>query len=220
MTTCPARCLGVTFCLLAGLGMAGCGGSAGLLKPPAGLVSGTLENRPAAAAPAPAGQPAQFALPTLPQLPALPALPALPSPDSDPLGSPTEIYTRVARGATVCWFGPHGPLRGTHIFNAEADPPSKGGRAEIVIHERDASMPNPRGNRAFRVQILPVGERSQLEVENIRFPLETGQSMTADVRRWARNDLSCQNAPQTKGWDAVSKPPEAAPAPKKSRKHS
>ena len=26
-----------------------------------------------------------------------------------PVGAPTEIYTRVARGILTCWFGPGGP---------------------------------------------------------------------------------------------------------------
>ncbi len=203
-------------CLLAGLAVAGCSGGAGLLKSPAGLVSGTIDSKPATAT----AQPVQTAQSFLPSLPALPALPTLPAADSDPIGSPTEIYTRIARGATLCWFGTHGTLKGTYIFSADAEPPSKGGRAEIVIHERDPTMPNPRGNRAFRIQILPSGDNAKLEVENIRFPIDTGQAMTADVRRWARNDLTCAGAPQIKGWDAESKRPEASPppAPRKSRK--
>ena len=175
--------------------LSGCGGGDNALKAPAGLVIGAIDKI---------------------------ASTPLPSADPDPIGPPTEIYTRIARGATVCWFGTHGTLRATHIFNAEAEPPSKGGRAEIVIHEKDTSMPNPRGNRAFRVQVIPTGDTSKLEIENIRFPLETGQKMTADVRRWARNDLSCGEAVQTKGWDAERMPdaaPPKAPRSKASERH-
>lgn len=214
VTTRLATRLSPLTCLLAGLAVAGCSGAADLLKAPSGLVSGTIESKPAAGSTAQTVQTAQSVLPTLPSLPALPPFPAA---DSDPVGSPTEIYTRIARGATLCWFGTHGTLKSTHIFNAEAEPPSKGGRAEIVIHERDPSQPNPRGPRAFRIQILPVGDNAKLEVENVRFPIEIGQAMTGDVRRWARDDLTCAGAPQTRGWDAESKPPEAPPAPKKYR---
>lgn len=142
----------------------------------------------------------------------------LPKADTDPVGSPIEIYTRIGRGAGICWFGPHGELKATHIFHAEVAPPSKGGRSEIVIHEKDLSMPNPRGNRAFRVHISPHGDNAELEIENIRFPIETGQRMAADIRRWARDDLTCHDAAHTKGWDAKNAPPQpdapAKPAPK------
>ena len=173
------------------LALVGCSGGGDLLKAPAGFATGTLDK--IASTP----------------------LPAFPSADPDPVGPPTEIYRRIARGATVCWFGTHGPLKATHIFNAEAEPPSAGGRAEIVLHERDIGKPDPRGNRAFRVQITPIGETSKLEIENIRFPIDTGQAMIADVRRWARNDLGCGATALTKGWDANNRPPEnPAPSPK------
>lgn len=135
----------------------------------------------------------------------------LPKADADPIGMPTEIYTRVAHGAQLCWFGTHGALKGLYIFHADAAPPSRGGLAEIVIHERDAQMPNPRGNRAFRVQITPAGENATLTVENIRFPIDAGQRMTADVRRWARNDLTCRDENNVKGWDAENAPATAQP---------
>jgi hypothetical protein len=135
----------------------------------------------------------------------------LPKADSDPIGTPTEIYTRIAHGAQLCWFGTHGTLKGLYIFHADAAPPSRGGMAEIIIHERDAQMPNPRGNRAFRVQITPAGENASLMIENIRFSIEAGHRMTADVRRWARNDLTCRDDYNVKGWDAESAPTPAQP---------
>ncbi len=142
----------------------------------------------------------------------------MPKLDPEPIGSPIEIYTRIGRGAGICWFGPHGELKANHIFHAEVAPPSKGGRSEIVIHEKDLNMPNPRGNRAFRIHISPEGDNAALEIENIRFPIEVGQRMTADVRRWARNDLTCHDAAQTKGWDAKNGPPQPDPPAKPAAK--
>src|SRR5258705_5229386 len=66
-------------------------------------------------------------------------------------GSPTGIYALVARGALNCWLGAAGPLRASHVFAAEAAPPSQGGAAEIVLHERDPSFRDQRGPRALRV---------------------------------------------------------------------
>lgn len=170
--------------------MAGCGSTGSdLLKAPAGLVTAGTE-AVAKTAEAVANVP-------------------LPKLDPEPVGSPIEIYTRIGRGAGICWFGTHGELKATHIFHAEVAPASKGGRSEIVIHEKDLSMPNPRGNRAFRVHISPKGDdNAELEIENIRFPIEVGQRMTADIRRWARNDLTCHEAAHTKGWDAQNGPPQ------------
>jgi hypothetical protein len=148
------------------------------------------------------------------------AIPELPQVDPDPIGPPTELYARIARGAQTCWFGGNGPLKRQYIFHADAEPPSKGGQAEIVIHEIDKSTPNPRGARAFRVTVTPTGDTSTVQSENARFPLEIGQRMTADVRRWARNDLSCVAKGQTNGWTpqdqiAPITPTPTAPAKKK-----
>jgi hypothetical protein len=146
------------------------------------------------------------------------AVPELPQIDSDPIGPPTELYARIARGAQNCWFGGNGPLKSQYIFHADAEPPSKGGQAEIVIHEIDKSTPNPRGARAFRVTVTPSGDTSTVQSENSRFSLEVGQRMSADVRRWARNDLSCVAKGQTNGWmpqDKIAPIAPVAPAPAK-----
>src|SRR5262245_21761566 len=55
-------------------------------------------------------------------------------------GDPTSIYTLVARGIHACWFGAGGPLSNSHVFRAEAQSPTKGGQAEIMIHERDVAL--------------------------------------------------------------------------------
>lgn len=173
------------------LALQACSSGEALLKAPAGLVTGT----------------AGLVTGTIEKIGEI----KLPEIDKEPTGSPTEIYTRIARGMTVCWLGSHGQLKGSHILHAEAAPPSRGGRAEIVIHERDTTTPNPRGNRAFRVLITPSAETAVVESENARFPLETGQRMSADVRRWGRGDLSCSDMAHTKGWEAQPATPEPSP---------
>lgn len=172
--------------------LAGCSGTGSdSLKTPAGLVT--------------AGAEAMASVP-------------LPKLDPEPIGAPIEIYTRIGRGAGICWFGTHGELKAKYIFHAEVAPPSKGGRSEIVIHEKDLNMPNPRGNRAFRIHISPEGDNAALDIENTRFPFEVGQRMTADVRRWARNDLTCHDKAHTKGWDAKNGPPQQDPSAKPAAK--
>lgn len=143
---------------------------------------------------------------------------ALPEADPDPVGTPTELYNRIARGATRCWFGADGGLKANYIFNASAEPGSKGGSAEIIIHEKDPRMPDPRGNRWFRVQIMAAGDSATVEVENIRFPTDVGQRMEREVRRWARDDMNCSprvEAPQPAAIAPVAPQPAVAAQPAK-----
>ncbi len=181
---------GVTGCLAA------CGAGSDLAKAPAALLSGGAE---------------ALSKVELPKV----ELPTLAGP---PVGTPTEIYTRVGRGAMVCWFGGSGPLKGAYIYHAEANAAGRGDRSEIVIHEKDVRMPDPRGNRAFRVQIVPSGDSATVDAENLRFPIETGLRMVADVNRWARDDLSCSDKTFSKGWDAENRAPEPEPAKKPAKK--
>lgn len=146
----------------------------------------------------------------LPKMPALPDMTPPPEPvvQHDQLvGSATEIYSRVARGANSCWFGGSGPLKKAYIYHAEADAPSRGGKAEITIHNRDPSQPNPRGAKAFKVKIDPNGENATLITENLKMPEPIASGMVSDVERWAKGDQGCAGSSTVAGWG------EAAPAP-------
>jgi hypothetical protein len=125
---------------------------------------------------------------------ALPQLPAIPADmfKSNVVGAPTEVYARVARGAMACWFGTDGPLKANYIYHAEAEPPSQGGKAEIVIHEIDRTSENPRGLRAYRIAIVPSGEVSSLAIENLKLPEPLASSMEKDVHRWAAGGIGCE----------------------------
>ncbi len=129
-----------------------------------------------------------------------------------PVGSATEIYARVARGANSCWFVGPGPLQGgplkkDYIYHAEADAPSRGGKAEIVIHQRDLTQPNPRGAKAYRINIDPEGEAATLRTENLRMPEAMATAMAADVNRWANGDQGCKGASTIAGWGAGDQAP-------------
>ncbi len=136
------------------------------------------------------------------------------------VGAPTEVYARVARGAMACWFGTAGPLRANYVYHAEAEPAAQGGKAEIIIHERDRTSDNPKGLTAFRVGIVKDGETTSLAVENIKLPEPLAKSMEGDVRRWGAGSIGC--AEGDKGWEPrgpeAETPPKAKkakPAPKK-----
>ena len=108
------------------------------------------------------------------------------------VGSPTEVYERVARGAMSCWFGTNGPLKANYVYHAEAEPAGKGGKAEIVIHERDRRpTENPKGIRAYRVAITPDDGQTTLVFENLKLPEPVAKAMEADARRWGTGALGC-----------------------------
>jgi len=114
---------------------------------------------------------------------------------------PVEIYSRIARGALSCWFGPQGSLKKTHIFHADAAPPSAGGEAEIILHERDLGAQSPRSLRWFRINVVKSGEGSTVQIENLRFPEPAAREMTADVVRWASGTYDC-SVMGVGGWEA------------------
>jgi hypothetical protein len=107
-------------------------------------------------------------------------------------GTPTDVYASVARGAHRCWFGADGPLKPTHVFHAEAESPAKGGAAEMVLHERDETLRDKRGTRAFRVSFTTVPEGVRVAVAMPRMELQLGQRMAKDVTAWARGGSDCE----------------------------
>ena len=136
------------------------------------------------------------------------------------VGTPTELYTRIARGALTCWFGASGPLKGAYMYHADAAPPSKGGRSEIIIRTKDKDAADPRSLRAYRITIAPGKSGSVLETENVKIPEPLATSLGADVRRWAADDEGCSAAPATGDWNAGAKPPETEKAAAKPAKKS
>ena len=107
-------------------------------------------------------------------------------------GTPTGVYALVARGALGCWFGADGPLKPSHVFEAEAEPPAKGGAAEIVLYERDETLRDKRGARALRVAIASSSTSVRVGTTVIRMDPQTAQHMTKDVEVWARGGSGCQ----------------------------
>jgi hypothetical protein len=132
------------------------------------------------------------------------------------VGPPTDIYARIARGALACWFGTGGPLKTKYIYHADADPPAKGGKAEIFVHERDNTKETLRGTPAFHVLITPDGESSTVAVENLNLAKPLAVAMEQDVHRWAAGSVGC--ATDGGAWKAdapPAEPPGATDAPKK-----
>jgi hypothetical protein len=128
-------------------------------------------------------------------------------------GTPTGVYALVARGALGCWFGADGPLKPTHVFEAAAEPPANGGAAEIVLYERDESLRDKRGARAFRVAFATSSASVRVGVTAIRMEPQLGKLMIKDVEVWAQGGSGCQVR-------TLFPPPPPAPAVGKGRSGS
>lgn len=154
-------------------------------------------------------------LPEMPKMPDLSAVSSITAPAEEaPQGSATELYTRIARGAVGCWFATNGPLKKGYIYHAEADAPSRGGKAEITIHVRDMAQPNPRGPKAFKVTIDPKDEASAvLASENLKMPEPMAEAMKADIGRWSHGELGCKGATTATGWAPEDHTASIAPPP-------
>jgi hypothetical protein len=139
---------------------------------------------------------------------AIPSLAAL-LPQSDSIvGTSTDVYMRIARGVLTCWFGAAGPLKATHIYHAEAEPASKGGKSEIEIFQKDPTAQDPRSLRAYRITIVPSGSTAKVETENLKVAEPLASRLNADVMRWSSAEGGCGDGPVTGGWSAEQLPPQ------------
>ena len=130
------------------------------------------------------------------------ALQGLLTPADVVVGTPTEVYTRIARGVLTCWFGANGPLKASYIYHADAEPASKGGGSEIKILTRDTAADDPRALRAYRIAIAPSQSNTRVEMENLRLPEPLAARLKLDVDRWSRDEAGCGEGPVTAGWNA------------------
>jgi hypothetical protein len=110
--------------------------------------------------------------------------------------SSTELYTRVAGGALKCWFGAGGPLKASHVFNAEVAPVASGGAAEIIVHERDpraTGQAASRGVRAFRISIEPISaEKARLSMTSGKLAPDLAAALEKDALAYAFGQDSCE----------------------------
>jgi len=194
--------------LAAILGLTGCGGCAG-----SGLTPPAIEPPPAAETAAVPEAAAETADPNAPS-----PLQKLFLPQDVVVGSPTEVYTRIARGVLTCWFGADGPLKSKYIYHAEAEPVSRGANSQIKIMTRDKEADDPRALRAYRVGISPSQGNTRVEIENFRLPEDLALRLKQDVERWsAVEEGGCGETPVTAGWAAD---PVAPAVPSKKQKKS
>lgn len=127
-------------------------------------------------------------------------------------GTPTEVYTQLARGIMACWLGASGPLKQSHIYHADAQPAAVGGgEAEIVLQERDATLRDQRGVRAFRVQVTPDPGGSRVVAAILKMEAQRANAMMKDIAVWAKGGSGCELG-------ALFPPPPAAAKSSKAKK--
>jgi hypothetical protein len=107
-------------------------------------------------------------------------------------GTPTGVFAQVARGALGCWLAADGPLKPSHVYRAEADPPSQGGAAEIVLYERDVSVRDQRGPQAYRIAFRSEIGGVRVVATALKFEPPKAQAMARDVETWAKGSQGCQ----------------------------
>ena len=157
-------------------------------------------------------------LPALPNLPKLPPAIEITGHSSSHSESTHEIYSRVARGAKTCWFGPGKPLVTGYAFDGESASDAEGGAAEVAVHVRTPDQPNPRGGKVFIVSITKVADGSKLEMESRRLSDVMAEQMRANVARWAKTgsvECSPVTVPGAEVAANTSPLPERKPAVKK-----
>jgi hypothetical protein len=139
--------------------------------------------------------------PTLPPISLLtsPFTSGSPESESGPLeasltvtGTSTGVFTQVASAALGCWFGADGPLKASHVYRAEAEPPAKGGAAAIVIYERDTSTRDQRGLRAYQVSFTQEGAVVQVATKSIKMEPKLARAMASDVAGWVKGGNGCR----------------------------
>lgn len=107
-------------------------------------------------------------------------------------GTPADVYVMVARGAMSCWFSPAGPLRRSHVFTADVDPPARGGAALVTLHEKAPKTGDQRGVRAYQIAMTTAPGGTQVAIATPKMAPEIAEAMKVDVQIWARGKPSCE----------------------------
>jgi|KBSSwiStaDraftv2_1062776.scaffolds.fasta_scaffold43677_5 hypothetical protein len=123
-------------------------------------------------------------------------------------GTPTNVFAQVAQGMLGCWFG-SGPLKASHVYRAEAEPPTKGGEAEIVIHERDLTLRDQRGTRAYKVMFAGEGSGVRVTIMPLKIEAKLAEAMARDVETWAKEGVKPGAACQLRALFPPPPPPTA-----------
>ncbi|MEO1206601.1 MAG: hypothetical protein AAFV45_09735 [Pseudomonadota bacterium] len=136
----------------------------------------------------------------------------IPSGFGGPVGSATDVYSRIARGVLTCWLGANGPLKSTHLFHAVSQPERLGGLSQIVLYQKAKGKERKRGARAATVTIEPFGSSATVSFENLRLDDRLAERFNANVHSWAADNEGCAPKGINEGWETVA-PSNGQPQP-------
>lgn len=105
-------------------------------------------------------------------------------------GRPRAIYERVARQASLCWFGPFGSVHARYIMHADVPPPSSSAPVTMAIHRRLKNRKKPWGPAVFRAE-LKGKSTTTLTYRNLGLSARTMTRMSDGFTKWANGRKKC-----------------------------
>ena len=128
---------------------------------------------------------------TLPSLPNAPTELLAPSSNANIVtGTPSEIYQRIARQASKCWFGPFGSVHDRFMMSADVPPPTSSAPVTMAIHRRIAKSKKPWGPTLLRVQFSGTTSTT-VSFQNLGLKPPIRSRMTQGVLHWANGKQTC-----------------------------
>ena len=110
--------------------------------------------------------------------------------------APAEIYQRIARNASQCWFGPFGSAYRDLITSVDVPPPNSSAPVSMSVHRRLKDVKTPWGPALMRV-VLSGTESTSIEYQNIGFDGPTFDQMSIGFTRWANGSNTCEPLKKT-----------------------
>lgn len=109
------------------------------------------------------------------------------------VGSPADIYQRIARQAQRCWFGPFGKLHTQYMMHADVPPPTSSEPVTLTVHRRLDSATKPWGPGLIRLELSGTSTTT-LTFENIGLKPAAQKTITEGLTRWANGRTDCGDA--------------------------
>lgn len=141
---------------------------------------------------------------TLPQLATAPLVQT--SLATEIVGSPEDIYLRIARQAQRCWFGPFGTLHGRYMMHADVPPPNSSEPVTITVHRRLANEKKPWGTSVLRLELTGQSTTSLVFANIGRDPAQQ-KAFREGLTRWANGQDDCGPEPPAGANPAPVQPP-------------
>ena len=130
-------------------------------------------------------------------------------------GKPIDIYQRIARQASTCWFGPFGSAYHEYMTSADVPPSPSTGPVTIVVHRRLKDKKTPWGPTLMRA-VLTGNTTTCLDFQNVGLDQTTLNKMKNGFTRWANGSELCEKLERAEPqWQPVAHAPQPTTQPAK-----